>query len=72
MDKLKLFLGRLFEPGSTTNRAANLPFPFKVKVVEAPKSSILELRARGPEPVLAVDRVAALAEAGLEMEMAHR
>jgi polysaccharide biosynthesis transport protein len=33
-----------------TNRPPNTPSPFKVKVTEASKSSILELRAIGPEP----------------------
>src|SRR2546421_9282910 len=48
LDKVKAFCGRLFASGSTNN-TADSPFPFKVKVVEAPKSSILELRVVGTE-----------------------
>ena len=34
-----------------TNRPPNTPSPFRIKVTEASKSSILELHAIGPEPV---------------------
>jgi capsular exopolysaccharide synthesis family protein len=40
----------LSKPDSTAQSGANPPFPFKVKVVEAAKSSILELRAYGTKP----------------------
>jgi len=39
----------LSESHSTASGGASPPFPFKVKVVEASKSSILELRAAGAE-----------------------
>ena len=35
---------------ASTNREARRPFPFQVKVAEASKSSMLELRAMGAEP----------------------
>lgn len=51
LDQAKAFWKRLVQSGSaTTNHEVNPPFPFKVKVVEASKSSILELRAVGAEP----------------------
>ena len=41
----------LFADGSTADNNAPAPIPFNVKVEEGSKSSTLELRATGPEPV---------------------
>src|SRR5437762_4895352 len=51
LDTMKRFCKGLFEPRAATNGPADPPFPFKVKVLEASKSSIFELRAIGAEPV---------------------
>ena len=50
LDKAKALAASFLERGSRTNSAAHSPFPFNVKVVEATKSSILELRSVGAEP----------------------
>jgi polysaccharide biosynthesis transport protein len=62
----------LSESNRIASGGANPPFPYKVKVVEARKSSILELRAIGPKPVATRDFLNYLMEEYLRFKKESR